>query len=313
MATTNPGLDYFPLDLNFYNDDKVALIEAEFGIKGSTFIIKLLFKIYREGYYCSWDDDICMLFARQLGAEYTIELVRDLIKALLKRNFFDRTLYEKYKILTSKGIQRRYFEAVCRRKRVDVVKDFILVDISPYKNLVCINDESVNIFSENVDISKQSKGKESKAKESKGEESRENENSQEMVVANACASEQSDYQWVMDEYNRYCADLLPAVRTLTPERTKKIEFCLTFWGEDTLHTVFTNLLNSSFLLGANKNGWRADFDWIFTDKNYLNLLENKYNEKFHEQFSSAELASFKRKQQLANRINNAIGKCSENA
>lgn len=171
MATTNPGLDYFPLDLNFYNDDKVALIEAEFGIKGSTFIIKLLFKIYREGYYCSWDDDICMLFARQLGAEYTIELVCDLIKALIKRNFFDRTLYEKYKILTSKGIQRRYFEAVSRRKRVDIVEDFILVDTSLYKNLVCINDEFVNIFPKNVDISKQSKVKERKGEESRGEES----------------------------------------------------------------------------------------------------------------------------------------------
>lgn len=305
MATTNPGLDYFPLDLNFYNDDKVALIEAEFGIKGSTFIIKLLFKIYREGYYCSWDDDICMLFARQLGAEYTIELVRDLIKASLKRNFFDRNLYEKYKILTSKGIQRRYFEAVSRRKRVDVVEDFILVDISPYKNLVCINDEIVNIFPENVDIPKQSK-----AKERKGEENREKENNQEMVV-DPFAHEQSEYQWVMDEYNRSFGNLLPVIRTLTPDRTKKVEFCLTFWGEDTLKTVFTNLLNSSFLLGANKKGWRADFDWIFTEKNYLNLLENKYNEEFHKQFNPTELASFKRKQQLANRINEAINECAK--
>lgn len=308
MATTNPGLDYFPLSLNFYNDDKVALIEAEFGIKGFAFIIKLLFKIYREGYYCSWNDDICMLFTRQLGADYNVDLVRNLIRSLVKRGFFDRNLYEKYGILTSKGIQQRYFDAVSRRKRVDVIAVYLLVSISLYNNLVCIPEKSADILPENVDISQQSKVEESIAEEKTGYE-----NKEKIVVVDTPVRESTDFHWVMDEYNQRFGGCLSTVRTLTPERIRKVEFCLTFWGEDSLNIVFTNILNSSYLLGANKNGWRVDFDWIFTDKNYLNILENKYHEKYHEQFKPSELASIKRKQKLAGRINDAVRKSAESA
>ena len=45
------GIDYFSLDC--YMDDKVKMIQAEFGLKGFAIIVKLWQIIYREhGYYC---------------------------------------------------------------------------------------------------------------------------------------------------------------------------------------------------------------------------------------------------------------------
>ena len=44
------GLNYFPLDVTFDQDDKIALIESDYGIEGFTVIVKLLMKIYSEGY-----------------------------------------------------------------------------------------------------------------------------------------------------------------------------------------------------------------------------------------------------------------------
>ena len=45
------GIPYFPLDV--YVDDKIRLIEAEFGLKGFAVIVKLYQKIYGGfGYYC---------------------------------------------------------------------------------------------------------------------------------------------------------------------------------------------------------------------------------------------------------------------
>ena len=38
------GLEYFPLDCDIDQDDKVALIEAQHGIKGFGVVIKLLMK-----------------------------------------------------------------------------------------------------------------------------------------------------------------------------------------------------------------------------------------------------------------------------
>ena len=60
------GLDYFPLDCVL--DDKIELIEAEFGLSGFAIIIKLYQKIYAEqGYYCNFSSEVALLFARKNG------------------------------------------------------------------------------------------------------------------------------------------------------------------------------------------------------------------------------------------------------
>lgn len=59
------GIDYFPFSINFFEDNKIALLEAEFGSDGVVVILKLLSRIYRGGFYCHWEDDDCLLFARK--------------------------------------------------------------------------------------------------------------------------------------------------------------------------------------------------------------------------------------------------------
>ena len=55
------GLPYVPLDVTL--DNKFALIEAEFGIKGFGVIVKLFQEIYGgQGYYAEWTDEIALLF-----------------------------------------------------------------------------------------------------------------------------------------------------------------------------------------------------------------------------------------------------------
>ena len=72
--------------------------------------------------------------------------------------------------MTSRGIQERYFEAVSRRKEVEVRKEYLLIKVDQiYKNVRILN-ENVNISSKNVNISEQKKVEESKVKEKKVEE-----------------------------------------------------------------------------------------------------------------------------------------------
>ena len=41
MASPNKmGLDYFPFDVDFFNDEKIVAISGEFGIKGEIVVIK---------------------------------------------------------------------------------------------------------------------------------------------------------------------------------------------------------------------------------------------------------------------------------
>ena len=161
------GIDYFPLDVAL--DEKWELIESEFGLTGFGVVVKLLQRIYGgQGYYVEWTNEVALLFAKKIGLGGNA--VSEIVSASVKRGIFDKTLYEKYGILTSAGIQDRYFEAVSRRKNVKVDPRYLLVPYAQKKGNVCNSDENADIFCENVYISEQSKVEESRGKKTKERE-----------------------------------------------------------------------------------------------------------------------------------------------
>lgn len=139
---TNTGIEYYPMNVDFFDDDKIALIEGEFGVKGSVIAIRLLCKIYREGYYYQWGNDECLLFARKSGANIVPTTVQEVVNGLVRRSFFDKRVFDQFGVLTSRGIQQRYFEAVKRRQKVEVRREFLLVDVSKYANVKIIDNKT---------------------------------------------------------------------------------------------------------------------------------------------------------------------------
>lgn len=167
------GLDYFPLDVDIDQDDKVALIEAQHGLKGFAIVIKLLMKIYKNSYFYEWTEKEQLLFSKRVNVD--INSVNVIINDCVKWGLFDSKLYKEYKILTSDGVQRRYLEAVGRRQKVKINKKYLLLDdetVNVYKNLVIV-DINNDLDEVNSNINPQSKVKESKVKETKGEEKEE--------------------------------------------------------------------------------------------------------------------------------------------
>lgn len=166
------GLDYYPLNVDFFSDIKVRRLLKAGGSQSISILIALLGNIYRdEGYYMRWDNDMTFLIADLVGV--TEGAVMETVNKAVLIGFFHAGLFERYKILTSKGIQARYLEAVSRRRQVFLIKNYLLLDVNVYNNVVLddvIDDNnSVNVYnnSVNVDRSTQSKVKESKVKESK--------------------------------------------------------------------------------------------------------------------------------------------------
>lgn len=147
------GVTYFPLDVVL--DEKFELIEAEFGIKGFAVVVKLYQKIYGQGYYCEWTDEAALLFSRKIGLG--VNVVSEIVRAALKRGIFNKDMLEKYGILTSKGIQERYFEAVARRKCVNVEKQYLLINVTRFLKSANINWKNVDNNSENVNDNSQMK------------------------------------------------------------------------------------------------------------------------------------------------------------
>lgn len=78
-------------------NDKIKLIEAEFGIKGFAIIVKLYQKIYSErGYYCEWNEDVALLFIASLGGNSGVSksLIDVILAASIRRGIFSEELYE---------------------------------------------------------------------------------------------------------------------------------------------------------------------------------------------------------------------------
>ena len=163
------GIDYFPLDVTL--DDKFELIEAEFSLTGFAVVVKLFQKIYGgQGYYCDFTNEVALLFSRSVGLGGNV--VSEIVAAAIKRGIFNKNLFEKYQVLTSAGIQKRYCDAVSRRKQFEIKNEYLLFDVTQnYKN-VNISGENVNINDKNVYISKQSREEKSKVEYSREEESK---------------------------------------------------------------------------------------------------------------------------------------------
>lgn len=159
---TKKGLDYFPLDVDFLSDLKVRRIIKACGKEAVHILVALLANIYRdEGYYVLWDDDLAFLVADEVGTkEGTVE---ELVKKAVQVKFFDKDIFDKYSVLTSKGIQNRYILATKERKKVELEFKYLLTNEVNRSN-ISINGRNNSV---NQGNNQQSKEKESKEKEIK--------------------------------------------------------------------------------------------------------------------------------------------------
>lgn len=145
------GLDYFPLNVDIFEDEKIEAIAGEFGIKGELLVIKLLCAVYRKGYYVVWNDLLKMQLLKRIPGS-SRELLDQVVNRLVAWGVFDKALFNSDMVLTSIRIQETFKEATKRRKEVDM-SNYCLLNVD-------INEQDSGI---NDDINTQSKEKESKS------------------------------------------------------------------------------------------------------------------------------------------------------
>ena len=163
-------------------------------------IMKIYCKIYRNGFFCEWTPDDCMLFARNMMNGMTPQEVQAIIDKALEKTIFDKKSYESFGLLMSVEIQKQFFLIAVRRKEIRIEKTAcLLIDLSSYKNICFGSQESLkpenvdisgsngDILPENVDSAEQRKGK---RKESKRKESKENISSS-LSSSSACVTQKS--------------------------------------------------------------------------------------------------------------------------
>ena len=123
---TKQGLDYFSFDVDFFDDEKIVAISDEYGCKGEVIIIRLLCAIYRNGAYIEFSSLLARVVAKKAGV--SAGLVNSIVDRAVLYGLFDKSMFDQYRILTSKGIQNRYFEAKKKWQHSYIPEQFLIVD-----------------------------------------------------------------------------------------------------------------------------------------------------------------------------------------
>lgn len=130
---TKQGIEYFPLDCQF--DDKIEMYLIEKEAIGLAVIITIWQLIYQnEGYYIEKNDDLLLLIKKRINVN--INEINDCINVCIRRNIFEKKMYEQYNILTSKAIQKRFFDIAKRKKIVSYNIKYIINGVNVCNNAV---------------------------------------------------------------------------------------------------------------------------------------------------------------------------------
>ena len=164
------GLDYFPLDVDLFEDYKIKILKARYGADGIILYLYLLCRIYRQGYYMQVNEDFEYIISEDL--KMSPDKVKQVLTFLLSRSLFDNTLFQSDAVLTSAGIQKRFQLAVKERAKKNPIKTgryWLLKkeETEPFIKCTLFGDYSgknENYSGKNPDKSREQSLKESKVK-----------------------------------------------------------------------------------------------------------------------------------------------------
>lgn len=165
------GLDYFPLDTDFFRDKDIRILRSRYGNDGVMLYLYLLCEIYgKEEYYLVADEDFISIAADDVNM--SCEKITQIISFLLKRSLFDDTLFKSDNVLTAKSVQKRYQE-ICKNRRRDSEVSARLWLLEKEETISCIKVRQNSDFScknsdksrNNDEIYRNNDTKESKVKE----------------------------------------------------------------------------------------------------------------------------------------------------
>lgn len=271
---TKQGIDYFPMDVGFFTDVKIRKISRACGSQSTSILICLLCNIYKdEGYYILWDEDLPFVISDTVGVSEGA--VKEVLIKSLQVGFFDQELYEKYKILTSSGIQKRFLLATYQRKETTIIPEYL---INCANNSINCTINSIN-HSDNEQSKSKVKVNRKKRKEKENNKETSPNGEEKKDELSLSHSQKIDWVGLMNWYNSLFRDKLPAIKSMTETRKKAVKARIAQYGKESIRTVFNLVLQSSFLLGGNDHNWKCDFDWIFKQANYTKILEGNYNGK----------------------------------
>ena len=293
--TLKKGLDFFHFDTSFFDDIKIRKLIRYHGAQAVVVYQLVLIRIYHEGYYLQWDDDLPFIVAEvsHLQDDY----VKTVISYCIEIGLFDKTLFDSDHVLTSKGIQNRFFDfCVVAKRKIATENPYLLVDLSSKaiktsskfipSEVKGINSEEIAINSEEIENSSEETGFNSEfGTQSKVKESKENIDSSlrsESSSSSPMTEEEKkiDIPAFIDFFNgklRQYKSQIPKIVDIKGKRLQSLNARLKDYGKDALRTAVINAASAPILNGAGQKVFVASIDWILRPNNFPKVLEGNYN------------------------------------
>ena len=161
------GIDYAGWSVDIFDGDKKIdkLLDAK-AWKGFGIYFFLCQRAYKtNGYYYEWGYDDCATTARKMGGGINSGTVKETVDYCLQVDLFDKRLFDEWGVLTSRGIQRRFWAVLSERRSKTVYQEYWLLKSEECKGLVTVSLKSdvqptnSNVQSANDDMSPIKKSK----------------------------------------------------------------------------------------------------------------------------------------------------------
>lgn len=199
----------------FSNDTKIdKLLDAQGWVGFGIYFYLCQMAFASEGYFYEWCYDLCATTARKMGGGVGAGTIKETVDYCLQIGLFDKGLFDRWGVLTSRGIQKSYLVVLKskNRKGTEIIREYWLLDNlkeKDYQGVVFIhknkqflgeNDNSLTVnndsLGENNNLLKQ--------KKSKVEESKVNNN----IVATPAEPKPATTTFTSDSFEIQCVDML---------------------------------------------------------------------------------------------------------
>lgn len=167
------GIDFAGWNVDIFDKDtKIDKLLCSKGWIGFSIYFFLCMKAYgTEGYFYRFCDDDCASIARRMGCGIREGTVRETVDYCLQISLFDKGRFDEWGILTSRGIQRRYWCVLQKRRVKKVYREFWLLEDTECPGLVKVSFKTdlqdAQGYLQDADAYSQAANKENKVKESK--------------------------------------------------------------------------------------------------------------------------------------------------
>lgn len=141
----------------FSNDPKIdKLLDAQGWIGFGIYFYLCQMAFGSEGYFYEWCYDLCATTARKMGGGVGAGTVKETVDYCLQIGLFDKGLFDRWGVLTSRGIQKSYLVVLKSKNRrgTEIIEEYWLLDKSDnkdYQGVVFVRKNN-QLLGENTDI-----------------------------------------------------------------------------------------------------------------------------------------------------------------